>query len=158
MNSSNAIKLVILDVDGVLTDGGMYYTENGDQFKKFNTKDGLAIKRLAQNGIMFGIISNGSNTNLINLRAAHLGINHVYCGIDNKLTILKAWLQKLKIQPSEVAYIGDDVNDIECMQYVGFTACPNDAHFKIKAIANTILQLNGGQGCVREFLDFHFEV
>ncbi len=147
------IKMLILDVDGVMTDGGMYYTESGDEFKKFNTKDGIAIKALTKKGFAVGIISNGINKKLINSRAKLLGIQHVYVGTDEKIKVLQAWIKKIKIKPSQIAYIGDDVNDIAVMQSIGFTACPADAMQSVKSQVNHILQQKGGQGCVREFCD-----
>jgi YrbI family 3-deoxy-D-manno-octulosonate 8-phosphate phosphatase len=154
-----SIKLLILDIDGVMTDGGMYYTESGDEFKRFNSKDGLGIQRLiAKHGVNVGIISNGHNVNLINRRAALLGISHVYVGKGNKLEKLIAWCANLNISLSDVAFIGDDINDLECMQVVGTTACPADAMPKIKSIAHTILTRKGGDACVREFIEMHWEI
>lgn len=147
------IKLVILDVDGTMTDGGMYFTENGDQMKKYNTKDGMAIKREVRNGIKFGIISHGHKLNMIQDRAILLGIDHVYVGQENKIVILTQWCEELGITLNEVAFIGDDINDIEIMERVGLSACPADAVKSVKTIANIILSKNGGAGCVREFLD-----
>jgi len=147
------IKLVILDVDGTMTDGGMYFTENGDQMKKYNTKDGMAIKREVRNGIKFGIISHGHKLNMIQDRAILLGIDHVYVGQENKIVILTQWCEELGITPNEVAFIGDDINDLEIMERVGLSACPADAVKSVKTIANIILSKNGGAGCVREFLD-----
>jgi YrbI family 3-deoxy-D-manno-octulosonate 8-phosphate phosphatase len=156
----NAIfKLLILDVDGVLTDGGMYYADSGDEFKKFNAKDGLAIQRVIKRfGLAIGIISNGHLTNLIQRRAQLLGITRVYVGTGNKLEILKSWCNELQIELSEVAYIGDDVNDLECMLQVGYSACPADAVQKIKDVAHIQLTKNGGDACVREFLDTYFDI
>ncbi len=150
---SSEIKFLVLDVDGVLTDAGMYYTENGDEFKKFNAKDGLAIKRLTNKGLRVGIISNGKNVKLIKNRAQLLGIEQVYVGKDEKTIVLDKWCKEFKINLSEVAYIGDDLNDINLMSKVGFTACPNDAVVEIRTAVNVILNTNGGNGCVREFCD-----
>src|ERR1035438_3800547 len=122
------IKFLVLDVDGVLTDGGMYYTESGDEFKKFNAKDGLAIRRLTKSGIPVGIISHGQLSKLINKRADLLGIEYVCVGMEmKKLDILKDWCNKLNIDLNDVAYIGDDINDLEIMHAVGVSACPDDA-------------------------------
>lgn len=151
------IKFLVLDVDGVLTDGGMYYSESGDEFKKFNAKDGLAIRRLTKSGIPVGIISHGILTKLINKRAELLGIKYVYVGMGvKKLDILTNWCKELKIDLHDVAYIGDDINDIEVLQAVGVSACPFDAVLKVKDIAHHILQNNGGNACVREFIDEYF--
>jgi YrbI family 3-deoxy-D-manno-octulosonate 8-phosphate phosphatase len=151
------IKFLVLDVDGVLTDGGMYYTESGDEFKKFNAKDGLAIRRLTKAGIPVGIISHGHLSKLINKRAELLGIKHVYVGMGvKKMDILINWCNELKIDLNDVAYIGDDINDLEVLQAVGVSACPDDAVFKVKNNVHHVLQNNGGQACVREFIDEYF--
>lgn len=147
------IKFLALDVDGVLTDGGMYYSESGDEFKKFNTKDGMGIKLVQKQGIMVGFLSSGINANLITNRAKLLDVQHVYVGFDEKLNILDQWCIKLQIGLDEVAYIGDDVNDLNIIAAVGFSACPNDAVEKVKQIVHVVLKKNGGDGCVREFID-----
>jgi 3-deoxy-D-manno-octulosonate 8-phosphate phosphatase (KDO 8-P phosphatase) len=152
-------KLLILDVDGVLTDGGMYYLEDGSEFKKFNTKDGLAIRRIIKEyRLPVGIISNGSKDKLIESRAQTLYIERVYVGHDDKLSILEEWCKELQIDLSEVAYIGDDVNDLACMSKVGYAVCPADAVDKIKEVAHIILKRNGGQACVREFIEMYFDI
>jgi len=152
-------KLLILDVDGVLTDGGMYYLEDGSEFKKFNTKDGLAIRRIIKEyGLPVGIISNGSKDKLIESRAQTLYIERVYVGHDDKLSVLEEWCKELQIDLSEVAYIGDDVNDLACMSKVGYAVCPADAVDKIKEVAHIILKRNGGQACVREFIEMYFDI
>ena len=147
------IRFLVVDIDGVLTDGGMYYTESGDEFKKFNTKDGMAIKNLTAKGFPVGIISSGINRNLIQRRAELLKIENVYVGSGSKLEILKTWCADLNIKLNEVAYIGDDINDIEVIQNVGFSACPADAVQQVQQIVHTHLKRRGGDGCVREFVD-----
>ena len=147
------IKFVVFDVDGVLTDAGMYYTESGDEFKRFNARDGLAMKALPKMGIETGIISHGINENLIRRRAALLNIKRVYCGSQPKLEILSAWCEEMNIALSEVAYIGDDVNDLPLFEHCGFTAAPADALPAVKNLAHVVLQNKGGYGCVREWID-----
>lgn len=149
----NEIKLVVLDVDGTMTDGGMYFTENGDQIKKYNTKDGMAIKRGSKDGMQFGIISHGHKLNMVKDRADLLGIQHVYVGQESKTEVLAKWCEELGITPEQVAYVGDDINDIEIMEAVGVSACPADAVKSVKSVADVVLSKNGGAGCVREFLD-----
>ncbi len=149
------IKFLVLDVDGVLTDGGMYYSNSGDEFKKFNTKDGMGIKLMIAKGVKVGFLSNGKNDILINNRAKTLGVEYVYVGFEKKLTILNQWLQELNLAYENMAYIGDDVNDIEIMQNVHFTGCPCDAVAEVKGVAKYILDAKGGEGCVREFIDEH---
>jgi 3-deoxy-D-manno-octulosonate 8-phosphate phosphatase (KDO 8-P phosphatase) len=147
------IKFLVLDVDGVLTDGGMYYSNSGDEFKKFNTKDGMGIKLAIAKGIKIAFLSNGKNSTLINNRAALLKVEYVYVGFDNKMEVLKGWMKELKLELNEIAYIGDDVNDAEVISHVGLSACPSDAIESIKEKVNIILTNKGGEGCVREFID-----
>jgi 3-deoxy-D-manno-octulosonate 8-phosphate phosphatase (KDO 8-P phosphatase) len=149
----SAIKLLILDVDGVMTDAGMYFTESGDQFKKYNAKDGMAIMALTTSNFQVGIISSGFKLEMVKARAELLGIQNVYVGRDSKLQILNEWCQQLGIQLSEVAIIGDDINDLEVMRSIGFSACPADAVNEVKKQVDLILSLKGGEGCVREFID-----
>lgn len=149
------VKLLILDIDGVMTDAGMYFTENGDQFKKYNAKDGMAIRALDQFGIQVGIISSGFKLNMVKDRGDMLKIRHIYVGRDHKMDVLIDWCEKLEISLDEVAIIGDDINDLPVMQSVGFSACPADAVLKIKENANLVLNSKGGKGCIREFIDFY---
>lgn len=147
------IKFLVLDVDGVLTDAGMYYTESGDEMKKFNAKDGIGIIALTKSGFPVGIISHGTNTNILERRAKKLGIERVYAGKEEKIKILKKWFKEMKLKPENVAYIGDDINDMDMYKEVGLSACPADAHNKVKKAAKIILTKKGGEGCVREFID-----
>ncbi len=147
------IKLLVLDVDGVMTDGGMYYTENGDQFKKYNTKDGMAIIHLTKNDFQVAIISSGFKSEMVKSRAELLGIQHFYVGRDRKLNILTDICEKLAIQLENVAMVGDDINDLEIIKQIGFSACPSDAVDIVKSNVDVILGKKGGEGCVREFID-----
>lgn len=147
------IKLLIIDVDGTMTDGGMYYTESGDEFKKFNTKDGIGIKRAIENGTPVAFLSAGKNKNLIQNRADLLGVHLVYAGYEPKLNIINDWCGHLNISKNEIAYIGDDINDISLTGEVGIFACPNDAIDKIRNQSTIVLSKKGGEGCVREFID-----
>jgi len=147
------IKLLVMDVDGVLTDAGMYYSESGDEYKKFNAKDGMAIKRLAKQGIRCGLLSNGTNKNLVSRRAATLGIELVEVSHTEKIDVLKAWCAQLGLELSQVAYIGDDINDEPVMRAVGLAVCPADAVNKIKLISHLILTRKGGEACIRELVD-----
>lgn len=149
------IKMLCLDVDGVLTDGGMYYSETGDELKKFNTKDGLGIKSLIKNGVKVGFISNGKNNQLIENRAKLLGVEKVYVGKDDKMNVMKKWLKETKLSWNNIAYVCDDINDLEVIKNVALSACPNDASPKIKSASHIILNKNGGEGCVREFIDHY---
>ena len=155
---SESIEMVVLDVDGVMTDGGMYYTEVGDQIKKFNTKDGRAIIRLKQIGYKTAFLSSGLAEKLINARAEVLGVDKVYVGRSNKIDILKKWCSELGLELHQIAYIGDDINDLDVIKKVGLSACPADAIIDVKREVQIILHKNGGEGCVREFVeDYLFE-
>lgn len=147
------IKFLILDVDGTMTDGGMYFTENGDQIKKYNTKDGMAIKRLTKSDFQVGIISHGHKLNLVKNRAELLGIQNVYVGQKDKVEVLEEWLKTYNLNINQVAFIGDDINDLKIMEQVGLSACPSDAVSSIQKTADLILNKEGGKGCVREFID-----
>lgn len=149
------IKLLILDIDGVMTDAGMFFTENGDQFKKYNAKDGMAIRALDKHNIQAGIISSGFKLNMVKDRADLLKIQHVYVGRDHKIDILNDWCAKLDITLDQVAIIGDDINDLTVMKEVGFSACPSDAVLVVKETVDLVLSTKGGEGCVREFIDFY---
>lgn len=147
------IKLFGCDVDGTLTDAGMYYTENGDELKKFNTRDGMGIKLLREAGIITLIITS-ENTKIVENRAKKLKVDYLYQGVQNKLEVIKDLLSKLNINKSEFAYIGDDINDKEILEFAGLKACPNDAMDIIKNIDNIlIMSKKGGEGAVREFID-----
>ena len=149
------IKLFLCDVDGTLTDGGMYYTEDGNEFKKFNTRDGMGIQLLREAGIKTGIITS-ENTKIVSNRAKKLDVDYLYQGKhhNSKLTIAKEICLQLGITLSEVAYIGDDVNCYELLSHVGFAACPADASDIIKEIIGIkVMKKKGGDGCVREFID-----
>jgi len=147
------IRMLVLDVDGTLTDGGVYIDMNGVQSKRFNIRDGMGITLLQDKGIDVGIISHSRAQAILDERARMLGIRHVYAGKEPKLLVLQRWMLSLSLQRHEVAYMGDDVNDLEVMQHVGLTACPADAHFHVIHAADIVLQRKGGEGCVREFID-----
>ena len=146
-------KFLALDIDGVLTDAGMYYTESGDEFKKFNAKDGLAIKTLTAAGKQVGFVSSGKNSKIIESRAELLGVQKVYVGTWNKVQVLEDWCKELNIGFENIAYVGDDINDLAVIGRAGLTACPADAVPLIKEAVNIILTKKGGEGCVREFVD-----
>ncbi len=151
------IKFLVLDVDGTLTDGGIYISEKGDEMKKFNTKDGMGIKNLVKKGVQVGFISASISKKLVHYRSVMLGVRYCYAGNADKVEILSQWLDELDLSFSDVAFIGDDINDAKIMTQVGLSACPSDALQEVKNIANIVLEKKGGQGCVREFIDrvFH---
>ena len=148
------IKLFLTDVDGVLTDAGMYYSAAGDEIKKFNTKDGKGIELLRNAGIKTGIITS-ENTQIVTNRAEKLKVDYLYQGaVSNKLDIINEICKKENIGLENVAYIGDDINDYQALSHVGLKACPNDAVSKIKGINEIIiLESKGGCGAVREYAE-----
>lgn len=149
------IKFVVCDVDGTLTDGGMYITSDGTHFKRFNTKDGMAVKLLQHNGYHVGLLSHSKTTEMVTERAKMLNISHCYVGQENKVEVLQQWLTELNLSPNEVAYLGDDNNDQEVMEMVGVSVCPADASKRIKSIAHIVLSNKGGDACLREFIEEH---
>lgn len=153
--SEPSIKLFLSDIDGTLTDGGMYYSENGDELKKFNTRDGMGMAMLREKGIKVGIITS-ENRQLNQRRADKLKLDFFYQGKKNggKLAIVKDICEEMNISLQEVAYIGDDVNCIELLSAVGLAACPADADMRVKAIPDIkVMTKKGGDGCVREFCE-----
>lgn len=153
VNNNAKIKLFVTDVDGVLTDGGMYYSEHGDELKKFNTKDGVAVRLMKEMGIQTAIIT-GEDTDIVRHRAEKLKIDYLYQGITCKLDVLQQLCNELKIALSEVAYIGDDIGDVDVLRVVGYAACPADACSMVKSIPGIhVMEKSGGDGCVREWFD-----
>ena len=151
----NAIKLLLTDVDGVLTDSGMYYSEAGDELKKFNTHDGMGLQIIRQKGVKTGIITS-EDTRLVERRFQKLKLDYLYQGKreGGKLTAVKEICEKEGISLRQVAYIGDDVNCLELLSNVGLAACPSDALDTIKNIPGIIqMKKKGGEGCVREFVE-----
>lgn len=146
------VKLLALDVDGVLTDGGLYYTESGEEMKRFNIKDGQGLKLLMQSGIEVAIITAKSSSSTLHC-ANHLGIIHTYLGIEDKLSTLKKLCEKLDLSLSQVAYVGDDINDLAVMKAVGCPLTVADAISENQACALHVTKLAGGQGAVREICD-----
>jgi len=153
--SAKDIQFLVLDVDGVMTDGGMFVTNSGDEFKRFDTRDGVAIRRLTKKEFQVGIISSGFLVNLILQRADLLGIQHVHTGQDPKLETLQGWSKELNIPMSNIAFIGDDLNDKAVMEAVGLSICPIDANDAIIEIADLVMTKKGGRGCIREFVDLY---
>ena len=149
------IKMLILDVDGTMTDNGIYIDENGIESKRYNAKDGIGIYELIKKGIKIGIISNSERGDGIKSRATYLGIKSCYVGNAPKNEILMNWINEDKILLNEVAFIGDDINDISIINIVGFSACPSDASQPVKEKVSLILNTKGGYGCVREFSDLY---
>ena len=144
------IKLVITDVDGVLTDGGMYYSEKGELFKKFNTKDGMGVELLHKASIKTVFLT-GENSKIVKIRAKKVNADDCHINIKQKEKIFSEICKKFNVKPLNVAYIGDDVNDLKIMSCVGLTACPSDAQKQIKLISDLKCEREGGKGAFREF-------
>jgi len=146
----NKIKMLVTDVDGVLTDAGMYYSESGDEMKKFNTRDGMGIVILAEEFNIPTAIITREKTEMVARRARKLKIENCFQGVLNKIETLNKLLSDMGIDKSEVAYVGDDVNDLEVLQLVGFSFCPSDAEDEIMEVCDYICDKKGGHGVVRE--------
>jgi len=147
------IKLLVLDVDGVLTDGKIIYNESGSETKNFHVRDGLGIKMAQKAGIHIAVIS-GRKSKVTELRANELKIEHVFTGVDNKLICLRELCNKLMIDLStEVAFIGDDINDISILKECAFSGAVKDASEYVKRNVQFISNFNGGNGAVREFIE-----
>lgn len=148
--SFSDIKLFLSDVDGVLTDAGMYYSENGDELKKFNTYDGMGFQLIQKMGIKVGILTK-EDRNLNRARAKKLKLDFAFHGIDNKLATLNDLLKELGLSYKNVAYVGDDINDIEVLKKVAFAFCPSSSINEVLSIEGIhILKAAGGAGAVRE--------
>jgi YrbI family 3-deoxy-D-manno-octulosonate 8-phosphate phosphatase len=150
------IRLFATDVDGVLTDAGMYYAESGDEWKKFNTRDGMGIKLLQKAGIVTAIVTQ-ERTKLVARRAERLTIPEVHQGVMDKLTVVREMAQRYGLGLEQVAYIGDDVNDVETLKAVGFSATPADGVPQVISVVDHICSKKGGEGAVREIIDMILE-
>jgi len=152
-------KFVVFDFDGVFTDGKIIFDNNGDANKHYNSKDGNAIFRLKEKNIITGVISGWKNNTSQRSILEHLNFDKISLGSDNKLSILVNWCNELDISLKEVAYIGDDLNDLEIMNSdVGLKCCPNDASDEIKENVHYISSKNGGNGAVRDFCEYIFKI
>jgi len=147
------IRLVLTDCDGVLTDGGVYYSERGEELKRFHIRDGMGVVRLREHGIATGIIT-GETSPSVRTRAAKLRIEELHLGIQDKPGCLRAILARTGLSAEEVAFIGDDTNDVEILGLVGLSACPADAISFARAAADLHCQTSGGHGCFRELAEF----
>ena len=146
------LKYLFLDVDGTLTDGGIYYDENGNEIKKFNTKDAAGIFAAKSLGIKIIVIT-GRECKATQRRLEELNIDCIYQNVKNKEDFIKQFIKKNNILKNELGYIGDDLNDYSSMKLVGFVGCPKDACKEIKNISKCISNLNGGQGAVRDIIE-----
>ncbi len=150
------IRLFATDVDGVLTDAGMYYAESGDEWKKFNTRDGMGIKLLQKAGIITAIVTQ-ERTKLVARRAEKLTIPEVHQGVMDKLSLVREMAARHGLSLEQVAYIGDDINDMETLKAVGFSATPADGMPRVAAVVDYICAKKGGEGAVREIVEMILE-
>ena len=146
------IELLLLDVDGVLTDGRLYFGPNGESMKAFYVRDGYGIKQWHSGGFRSGIIS-GRNSDIVSMRAADLGISFVYQGNDDKLSALNELIVEAGVNPTEIAFVGDDTLDIPVFEKVGLAIAVADAHEEVRRSAHFITSTRGGRGAVREVVD-----
>ena len=145
-------KLFLTDIDGVWTDGGMYYDEKGNELKKFNTSDSAGILFCKTLNIKTGIIT-GEQTEIVKRRAAKLDVDYLFLGAKNKVQIVKSIIEEMGISMQEVAYIGDDLNDIYLLKEVGYSATPSNAPSYVKEVAKYHIPVAGGQGAFRCFVE-----
>ncbi|WP_064213594.1 KdsC family phosphatase [Geobacillus stearothermophilus] len=153
MKKEKNIKLIVLDVDGVLTDGSLYIGSNEEEYKKFNTQDGMGISLAHYAGLKTAIIS-GRNSKAVTKRAKELKINYVYQGIADKVQVLHELLDNLDLHPKEVCYMGDDLNDLPILNLVGLSFAPANAVALVKENVDYVTERSGGHGAVREMIEF----
>ena len=143
------IRLLCVDVDGVLTDAGMYYGPDGEVLKKFNTRDGMGLARVREAGVAVAIIS-GEDSAIVHARAAKLKIDDVFCGATDKRAAIDELCQRHGLNLVQVAFIGDDLNDLPALECVGLPCAVGDAAEPVKAVARYVTERRGGDGAVRE--------
>ena len=148
----SGVKMFLTDCDGCLTDGGMYYSEHGDELKKFNTKDGMGFSFLREKGILTGVIT-GEDVELNRRRVEKLKLDIYKPGCRDKASAIKELCRQYRIGLEDVVYVGDDVNDLEAIQMVGFGCCPADAVPQVKAAAKYVAAAKGGEGVIREIIE-----
>ncbi|KEZ52166.1 KdsC family phosphatase [Metabacillus indicus] len=148
----NEIKLVCTDIDGTLTDGRIYIGSDGEVMKSFDVKDGLGMAMAREKGIIFAIIT-GRESEIVKVRAKELGIEEIHQAVHKKIDVIHDLMVKYSLEKENVAYLGDDVNDLEPIQYVGMGVAVGDAHSEVIEHADVVLHSPGGRGAMREFLD-----
>ena len=156
MDELKNIKLIVMDVDGTLTDGSIYYSSQGDEMKCFHVKDGVGIMAAHHAGIECMILT-GRKSRMVQKRAEELKIKYIFQDVTDKRRVLKDFMEENAIGPEQIAYIGDDDNDYFAMKLANVRVCPKDASGEIKKICNVRLTRNGGTGAVREFIDMVLE-
>lgn len=156
LEKARSIKAIIFDVDGVLTDGGIIYDNAGMEFKRFNVKDGQIIKYLKQVEILTGVIT-GRDSQVVRNRCKELKIDKHYHGIKNKLDTFEKLKEKWQLQDEQIAYIGDDINDLPVLTRCGLSCTPADGHAKVMERVDLVLHSRGGEGALRELADLVLE-
>jgi 3-deoxy-D-manno-octulosonate 8-phosphate phosphatase (KDO 8-P phosphatase) len=157
LKKASKIKLLITDVDGVLTDTGVYYSAKGEELKRYSIRDGMGIERLRKLAGIETAIMTRENTEIVRSRAVKLKIKELHMGVYEKDTVLKEILKRENLKAEEIAYMGDDTNDIEIMKIVGLSSCPNDATKFAKEVADLIVESNGGNGALRDLIEIIIE-
>lgn len=152
MTKASLPKLILTDIDGVWTDGGMYYDQSGNEWKKFNTADSAGVILAHKLKIPVGIIT-GENTEIVKRRALKLKVDYVFQGVEDKLSVALNLANQLDIHMDDIAYIGDDLGDIALLRQVGFSAAPYNAPIYIKDLVHFHLKRCGGEGAFREFVE-----
>lgn len=158
MNSTDktrlaALKLVIFDVDGVITDGKLYLGPDGQEWRSTHARDGLGLKNLQRAGLITAVIS-GRPAGGLEARLKNLGLSHLYFGQEDKLPLFQGLLQQLDLNPDQTAMVGDDTPDLPLITNCGMGFCPADAHPQVRTAADWIAPSNGGQGAVRDISDY----
>lgn len=146
---SKLIRLIAFDIDGVMTDGGLYFSDSGEEFKRFNALDGQGLKMLRASGVEVAIIT-GRTSRCVDARAKNLGITHLYQGVENKLEAMVDLLDKLKLSRDAAAYMGDDVVDLTVMRHVGLAISVPESPLLVRKHSHYVTQRGGGHGAVRE--------
>jgi len=152
VTKARKVRLLLMDCDGVLTDGRLYFSESGEIMKAFHVRDGQGIVLWHKAGFLSAIIS-GRSSEIVRVRANELGIKMLFQGVDEKLKVIERISAESRIGFDEMAFIGDDVGDVETMKAVGFSACVADAVRQVKSVADFVTTKNGGEGAVREVID-----
>lgn len=145
-------KLILTDIDGVWTDGGMFYDQTGNEWKKFNTSDSAGILFCKELNIPIGIIT-GEDTEIVKRRANKLGVDYLFQGISDKVAVAIKLIEQLDLELADVAYIGDDIGDIDLLKLVGFSGAPENASIYVKNIVDFVTVKKGGEGAFREFVE-----
>lgn len=147
------IRLIILDVDGTMTDGGVYYDANGNETKKFNTRDAAGIFAAQGAGIDVMVLT-GRSSAAVEKRMTELKVRYLFQGVKDKLTFIQEFAARNRLTAAQIGYVGDDLNDYNAMRLMGFKACPADACAEIKAIADYVSVKNGGDGVIRDVMEY----